>query len=272
MKKILVPTDFSTYAQNALNYAIELAKEMNAAIHLLHTYVVHSSADMLISIERYIREDTEKMMQDHIKWIDKEWPEHPKIVSKIIKGNSIPVIAGVSNDYDLVVMGTQGASKFKDIFLGSTTSGVCKATETPVLAIPENSIYRPVKTIVLAVDDYEVTDRKVLAPLVTLAKVHDAKVKVFHTDLGEADMGVDPIVGMYLKGLNYSFHYAPSAGKINESIDNFIEENQADMLCMIGRKRARINEVFHRSVTKREVFHTQIPLLILTDIVEITDY
>lgn len=71
MKKILVPTDFSAYSQNALNYAIGLAQDMGASLHLLHTYVVHASTDMLISIERYIREDTEKMMEHSRQWIHK---------------------------------------------------------------------------------------------------------------------------------------------------------------------------------------------------------
>lgn len=272
MKHILVPTDFSPYAQNALDYAIEIAKIFNSSLHLLHTYVVHSSADMLISIEDYIREDAEKMMEDQIRWIHQQWPEHPKVESQIIKGNAVPLIAGIADTCDLVVMGTQGASKFKDIFLGSTTNGVCKATDTPVLAIPANARYRPLKSIVLAVDDYEITDKKVLAPVVNLAKAHRAKVEVFHTALGQADLGVDPIIGMYLTGLDYSFHYAPATLKINDSIHNFVEKSGADLLAMIGRKRARINEVFHRSVTRREVFQTEVPLLVLTDVAVITDY
>lgn len=272
MKRILVPTDFSPYAQNALNYAIRLAQAIGGELHLLHTYVIHSSADMIISIERYIREDAEKMMEDNLQWIRRQWPEHPPVSYDIIKGNAIPLIAGIADQYDLVVMGTQGASKFKDIFLGSTTNGVCRLTETPVLAIPADARYRPLRRIVLAVDDYEVTDKKVLAPLITLARIDQAKVLVFHTDQGTTDLGVDPIIGMYLGGLDYSFHYAPASLKINDSIHAFVAEEQADLLAMIGRRRARINDLFHRSVTKREVFETEIPLLILTDIAAITDY
>lgn len=178
----------------------------------------------------------------------------------------------MADKYDLVVMGTQGASKFKDIFLGSTTNGVCKATETPVLAIPGNARYRPIKKIVLAVDDYEVTGKKVVQPLIDLAKLHTADIKIFHTELGQADLGVDPILGMYLAGQPYSYHYAPVSLKINDSIRDFVLAEKADMLCLIGRKRAWINELFHRSVTKREVFQTEVPLLILTDIAVITDY
>lgn len=272
MKKILVPIDFSTYAQNALDYAIRLAQDLHASLHLLHTYVVHSSTDMLISIERYIREDAEKMMEDSKRWIHQQWPDHPPVTYDIIKGNAIPVIARMAEDFDLVIMGTQGASKFKDIFLGSTTNGVCKATETPVLAIPENARYRPLRKIVLAVDDYEVTGKKVLDPLIALSEMFDADIRIFHTDRGDSDLGVDPIIGMYLTGQDYSFHYAPATLKVNDSIDTFVKEEKADMVCLIGRKRARINEVFHRSVTKREVFQTEVPLLVLTDVAVITDY
>ena len=212
------------------------------------------------------------MMEDSKAWIHRQWPGHPPVTHSVIKGNDIPVIAAMANDYDLVVMGTQGASKFKDIFLGSTTNGVCKATETPVLAIPENASYCPLRKIVLAVDDYEVTGKKVLDPLIELADLHDADIKIFHTDMGTADLGVDPIIGMYLAGKEHSFHYAATSLKINDSIHEFVETEKADMLCLIGRKRARINNLFHRSVTKREVFQTEIPLLVLTDIAVITDF
>ena len=53
-------------------------------------------------------------------------------------------------------MGTQGASGLKEIFIGSVTNGgVIRNTHTPILAIPHDYEYRPVKTIIFAVDDDE---------------------------------------------------------------------------------------------------------------------
>ena len=50
MKRILVPTDFSESAENALYYAIEMAKHEKAEIFLLH---VEIEGDL--NIERHLK-------------------------------------------------------------------------------------------------------------------------------------------------------------------------------------------------------------------------
>ena len=60
MKKILVPTDFSENAKQALVYAIGVANQFDATIYVVHAYQVSSSTGGLISIERIVEEDREK--------------------------------------------------------------------------------------------------------------------------------------------------------------------------------------------------------------------
>lgn len=266
MKKLLVPTDFSDNADNAIQYAVELAGMLEASITLVHTYKVYSTSGMFISVESYLKKDAARQMLEIYERIEKRLGKE-RVESKIIRGDTIPVISDMANksDYDLIVMGTQGASGLEEIFTGTTTNGVLKKSQKPVLAIPEGFSYAPLKNIVLAIDQKGLSVSKVISPLVKLAQKANAHVRIFHKDVGEEDPGIDPSVEIYLEAVEHSFHYDLDDDQLNESINQFVKDYKADMLAMIRRRRSFLEEVFHVSATTKEAFNSPVPLLILMD-------
>lgn len=267
MKKILVPTDFSKNAESALAYAVEIANKFESRITLFNTYKVHSSAGMFVSVESFMERDAAEQMLAAISRIEPKLKGGASIESKIARGDAIPAITGLAEkgDYSLIIMGTQGASGLKEIFTGSITNGVMKHSLAPVLAIPDGYRYQAVKTIVFAVDEAGISHPGVISPLVRIAKAFDAKIHIFHQGLGSKDNGIDPTVDIFLDGADHSFHYELDEQNINESINSFVEDYQANLLCMVRRQRGFLEEAFHVSATTREVFNSPVPLLILHD-------
>ena len=267
MKKILVPTDFSKNAESALLYAVELANKFGSSITLVNTFKVYSSAGMFLSVESYMEKDAAGQMLAAINRVEPMLAGGATIESQIIRGDAVPVIASLAEkgDYGLIVMGTQGASGLKEIFTGSITNGVMKSTSTPVLAIPNGYHYQPIKTIVFAVDEEGISHSGVTAVLVKIARAFGARIHVFHQGLGSKDDGIDPTVDIFLEGVDHSFHYELDEQNINESINSFVEDYQANLLCMVRRQRGFLEEAFHVSATTREVFDSPVPLLILHD-------
>ncbi len=266
MKKILVPTDFSTNATNAVQYAVEIARLLSAEITLLHTYKVYSTTGMFISVESYLKKDTARQMLELYEMVEAQLGKE-NVDSKIVKGDTISVIANIANhqDFDLIIMGTQGASGLAEVFSGTNTNGVMKRSHKPVLAIPENFKFQPIREIVLAVDQQGISFSKILKPLVTIAHQADAKVRIFHKDSGEPEPGIDPSVEMFLETVEHSFHYELDTENLNESINQFVLDYKADMLCMVRRQRSFIENIFHVSATAKEVFDCPVPLLVLQD-------
>jgi nucleotide-binding universal stress UspA family protein len=267
MKKILVPTDFSGNANNALKYAVRLANHFGATITLLHTFKVYSTTGMFISVERYMEEDAQASMEKVIRSVRPQLEGAAVIEQKLIRGDAIPMISSVadSGGYDLIIMGTQGASGLKEIFIGSVTNGVAKTAITPVLAVPTDFGYRDVKSVVFAVDDGRISSKTVVSALLDLAKGFDAKVMVYHKDLGDDDPGIDPSIHMFLEPIEYSLHYELNVDEINKSIGEFVEDKEGDLLCMIRRERGFLERIFHVSATSKEAFDSKVPLLILHD-------
>lgn len=270
MKKILVPTDFSENAYNALNFAIAFANEFGSEISLIHTFKLYSSTGMFISVESYMEDDARKDLAEMIRETLPKLKNGATIKHKLFRGDAAPVIASVADKegYDLIIMGTQGASGLKEVFTGSTTNGVIKAGKTPLLMIPEAFAYRPVKTAVFAIDQDEISSGAVLTPLIKIARMFQTKINVFHQDTGEEDHGIKARIKEFLDPLEATYHFSLDRQRITDSIDDFVQETSADLLCMIRRKRSFLENIFHQSVTTEKAFHSQVPLLVLHDVSE----
>ncbi|MBK7870650.1 MAG: universal stress protein [Saprospiraceae bacterium] len=265
MKKILVPTDFSDHANNALAYAVNLANAFGSTITLLHTYQVYNKAGSFISVESFMKEDAAKAMLETMKKTEALLKNNAQLESKIIKGDTVDIIMDLAQHhlYDLIVMGTQGASGLEEVFIGSTANSVIKNVYIPVLAVPADFAFRPIQTIVLAVDEEEDFSDSMLSSLVQIAESQAAMLRVYHKDV--ANDGLNAAVDKYLKDVERTYHYELDTDNINESINAFIVEYNADMLCMIRRRRSFLAEVFHESITTKEVFNSPVPLLILQE-------
>lgn len=270
MRKILVPTDFSKNADHALQYAINIANHFESEIHLLNVYEVsNNTTGSFSSVEEYIRENAERQLSKTISSVKNAILRKTILKGRAIKGNPIYSICGIANieKFDLIVMGTQGASGLKEIFLGSKTAGVMKKTTVPLLVIPNEFKYRPIKEIVFPVDSGIVADSFILTPLLQLVKAYKSKVKVLHLKTEKVLVGYDPGIEYFLEGIPHSFHTIAGSNDVNGVINLFVFEHDADMICLIRRDRGFFEKIFHRSVTSKEVFHCRMPLLILHEAV-----
>ena len=267
MKKLLVPVDFSENARNALAYAVEIANLFGSHIHLLHTYKIPGKAGVFISVEQYALEDIRPDMIKWETWARENLQHGATISSSILRDNTVHAVTLLTKEegIELVVMGTQGASGLKGIFIGSTTGAVLQQTNAPLLAIPSGFTFRPIRTVVLAVDDLDVSSPQVVAPLTRLARQFQARVLVYHLEKESEDAGVDPSVDIFLDGVEHSFHHELVNGELNERINTFVHEHNADMLCMIRRPRGFFERIFRSSVTQKKIFQSPVPLLVLQE-------
>ena len=149
MHSILVPTDFSENTQTALSYAIDLANHFSCKLILFNTYKLKHRAGMYIGVERMMRKESREQMAQLIRTVRPKLKGNTTLEGKVAKGEAVSTIirAAKKLKVSLIVMGTQGASGLKEVFIGSTTNGVIKGSKIPVLAIPAGFEYRPLKTI-----------------------------------------------------------------------------------------------------------------------------
>ncbi len=142
-KQILVPTDFSTYSDNALKEAIDIAKQHRSTIHLLHVNsLVRQCAvdycmtsDMIGDLEKQSTETAQKRIKEEID----KFPESNAvtIVPEVKKGTPYEEILKDQSEknIDLIVIASHGSTGLLHYFMGNVAERVAKGARCPVLLL-----------------------------------------------------------------------------------------------------------------------------------------
>ncbi|SMG10884.1 Nucleotide-binding universal stress protein, UspA family [Marivirga sericea] len=274
IKHILVPTDFSDCAMNALEYALKFAKHINpqAEITILNAYTVPLAyADFNIAY------DVGESVEDIKKFIDSEFDKIEEKVPMIKDFEYEPVKTEnyvkdaveefcLENDVDLIIMGTKGASGVDEVILGTNAHRVIKAEVAPVLVIPEDARYVDIKNIALS-SDYKGIIAELLSPVKAIRQAYASEIHLIHVsaepmlDKEKAEEAKN--LELHLKGLPHQYHFMVNRN-VESGIDEFAERNRIDLLVVLPRKKGLFESLFARSESKSLIFHTKVPLLALS--------
>ena len=276
MKNILIPTDFSDNAYKAISYAVRLLKDETCTFHLLHTYTpaIYQSEYLLhspgqLGLGDIYRTDSETKLEDLKQKVISQF-NNPKHVFKTYSAFSVLMEAidelVESKKIDLLIMGTQGATGAKEIFLGSSTVHTIKRAKCPVLAIPfDFDIEMPTK--ILFPTDYEIEyNFELIKQVLFIAKVHKSTLDIMHVrsgyELSEEQKKNKGKLDHLLAETKHKFHELPDQGII-EAINSIQAELNHQMLVMLKNKHSFLENLFLKPVINQIGFHSNIPFMVL---------
>jgi len=271
MKTILVPTDFSKNSDNAIHFAMELNKKLKSKVTLFHSYVVPAFASdipVVMPSDEEMERDARVGMKQQKDKILTAYP-NTEIETLLSPGYAEDEIVKISSErkFELVIMGTQGASGLREVLVGSITAAVMEDTACPVLAIPENASFRGLYKIVFATN-YADKDFENVEHVIDIARKFGAEVILLHISGGEIDKAYEfDAIESFKERIIEESKYENVSFKLLENrnvIDGlsfYLDEVKADMLAMSMRHRTFFQKIFSRSKTKQMAFHTHIPLL-----------
>lgn len=180
MKKILVPTDFSNHADNALKVAADLARLYDAEIYLLHILELpmhladpvsggsfDSVHEAVFFMKAAHKKFEEVMARDYLKGLN---------VIETVGSNETKAYLGVlnaskKNDVDMIIMGSHGSHGLEEFLVGSNTEKVVRNSEVPVLVIKKAHENFMVKDFVYATN-FDEEDKK------NIERAHDFAIKI----------------------------------------------------------------------------------------------
>jgi nucleotide-binding universal stress UspA family protein len=138
-EKILLPTDGSEEAEQAVRHGLALAESMDASVHAL--YVVPTGVTLPYSpghLDEEGRNEAEEygeeIVTEVVEMAKKAGIESTGVVKRGTVYKEIVEYAA-DNDFELLVMGTQGRSGLDELVLGSTTEKVVRHSDVPVTAV-----------------------------------------------------------------------------------------------------------------------------------------
>lgn len=258
--KILVLTDFSEGSNNALNYALNLAKEMGMTITLMH-----------IPQENQSFQTASKKMEETFRLARLKEPDI-KIVSSI---ESIPQKSSINDIIDreyvgIIVIGTEGVSGLKPVVMGSFANKIISGAKCSVIAVPVDVKYKGIRNIlVLTQLDQEEMDS--IEKVFRIAKDFDARITFFNVDSDKETQRS--------KSENFKKHIHESTGfssfdvvldnsfDIIDSVEKYVKESKPDLVVTLGKEQVSFENLFGKRLTKMLCLQTLIPILSLPNII-----
>ena len=279
LNKILFPTDFSEAAQNAFRYALWFADKYQASIDLLHVaYPEAEPMDIPVMVAQATKDKIEIARQMMKVFVDtgmaqvqmvRELENPPNVHSEIKIGVPANLIAetATNNQVDLIIMGTQGTHSNFEKFIGSVTTTTLNRAHCPVLVVPEKAQNEGIKMIAYAAD-LQSTDPYHIWEVGKLMSVFNPILRVVHIEKKEDEkkpVNMHELENFFegkAPALQVTFHTLSAPSVADELVD-FTEAWGVDLMVMHKPKRSFFERLFHRSVIKKEVFNSKVPLLII---------
>ncbi|MGB5818977.1 MAG: universal stress protein [Saonia sp.] len=277
MKHILIPTDFSDNAWNAVQYAIALFKKTECVFYLFNINPIAPYAGSETSIvgsskvlEDAILQESDQQLQKLLERIE-QLPLNAKhtFETHSVYDFFVDAIRKEIADkkIDLIIMGTKGASGFKKVAMGSNTADVITKVKCPLLAVPENAEYKKPREIAFPTDFNLSYDIKVLDTLIEMAQINKSALRVLHIskkgeELNSEQFKNKEFLHDYFKDLEHSFHTV-TGKKLETAVQCFAESRDLDMISMVAKNLNFIQRVLFRPAVQEISYHTDIPFLVL---------
>lgn len=271
MKTLIVPTDFSPAATNAMNYAADMALQIHASILLLHVYQIPVAVTdvplVLVSVDD-LKEQAEAKLENLKSDLEHITSGTVKVYTDTILGNTIDELENVCKKINpfAVVMGAVGYTGVERVLFGSTTLSAIKHITAPVICVPKGKEYGTgIQKIGLVCDFREVVQTTPFEPIKNFIKEFDAELHVLNVDHKNRNFRADTpeqslLFDTAFQEVNPHYHFIDNAD-IEDGINDFAETNNLDLIITIPKKHKLLDGLFKASSTKQLVFESHVPVM-----------
>ena len=281
LKRVLFATDFSSYSNAALPYALAIAHQHDAELYAAH--VVSTDAYMFATPETWpaVMEFQDEQKQIAAAKLEESLRGTPHQVASAV-GDIADVIFRLIrvHDIDLLVLGTHGRSGLSKLFLGSVAEKIFRQASCPVLTvgphIGNQQTNRPEFRRVLFATDFSAESVAALPYAISLAQEHQAHLSLLHVlehpHAGTVDYEsntefiirrLEGLVPME-SGLWFESSYIVEFGSAEEQIVKFAFAHRADVIVLGVRGAQGASATvthFAHSKAQHIVAHATCPVL-----------
>lgn len=262
MKTIIVATDFSPEAENALNYAASFAQKTGSRIILFNSFVIPTHfGNSLLPAEalQSLEDENQKILKLKAKSLSSRFGIDTQYESCVM-GEVPEELKWLYRKYDadLVVMGMTEKVLDSELFGNTTTAAIGKHSY-PVLIVPPTARFRGIHKILVAYDRTLEGEEQVSGKIRKIADFFHAKIEVFHVKKALKE-NTSPTILNEFKESDHDFKEVTS-NKIIKEIHEEIERLPADMLVMIPQRYNFWESILHKSKTRVMASESSVPVL-----------
>lgn len=272
MKRILVPTDFSTQAENALKVAAQLAARFKGEIFLLHMLElplqlvdpVNGSGTKNLPEALFFM----KLAKQKFKaLIDKPYLKDIIVHDIVEFHQAFNGIMEVSEKHncDIIVMGSNGATGFKEVFIGSNTEKVVRNSNIPVLVIKNEHEEFDINNFVFATD-CDLENKHTLNKAIQFANKIDAHLHLVYVNTAnnfKTTQEATECLNNFIKDEDLTKHSLNVYNDITveKGVLNFAKSINAGLIGISTHGRKGLAHFFNGSISEDLVNHAKRPVV-----------
>ncbi len=274
IKKILVPIDFSEISSTVFSKTTTLAKLLKADLLLIHVVphtgygfsIVPEKRNDLMNIQEIQMAVSQKMdeLQAEIK---NQYHITPEVY--VSTGNIDAEIIDFAKNkkIDLIIMGTHGASGYKELFIGSNSQRVVTLSDIPVLTMQHDTKGLGFENILLPIDN-SVHSREKVNLATSIAKQFGAKIHILglndssdQTEINKFNYKIKS-VEENIAAQNLPFKTTLVKGnKLAASAMEYADANKCDLIVINTGHESEITGIFLGAFAQQIVNHSKVPVL-----------
>ncbi len=271
MNTLLIPTDFSPVADNALKYAMDMATQYQLDITLFH--VVQLSTPSVANVVYLdamtdLSKHAEEKMAEKINVLKVQYPDL-NFSYKVDTGLFLDSLQSYCDEIKpiAVIMGITGDGVGIDKIIGSNAILALNTLTTPLIVVPKNAYFKSVNRMCFACDLKNVATSTPLLAIKTYAKLFNAEVHILNIDYKNRHFSPDTpaeidVLNLMFDNIEHKFHFIENES-MQDAINDFIDQNDMDMLIMLPKKHSFFESLFKKSQTKEMLYQSHIPILAL---------
>lgn len=276
MRKIIVPTDFSENAFQALKYSAELFKYERSEFYVLHAY-----ADEVYSFEGVI---TSNLLEEYKQNIKEKSDRELAVILKRIKNlyanpkhtfhaiSAFGLLIDEVNDLaekenaDLIITSTRGVTNDRQLTFGSNTLQIIKYVQCPVLSIPEDYEFSDPKRILFPTNYLLPYQRRELKLVGGIARSFCSEIHMLYASkFSEITLRQEDnkqAILEHLYDVNVQQHQEEELEK-TEAIKKMIDDLNIDLLVLVNSRHSYLENILYSSTIDKIGLHPKIPFLVL---------
>lgn len=278
MKTILIPTDFSSTAKNAADYAIGIAKQTGAKqVIFYHSYEtpVNIGSDVMVPMNFIDPHEIQENADNFLAKLKADYQSTETGFDIEVIAELKPLLEGVNElvtarQVDLIVMGITGGGLVEEKLIGSNALSIAKSAIIPVIIVQDKARFETIDKI-LMVTDYEDIEENLpvqfikrflnstQAQLLVLTVNEDlfADKEAFKQKMLDGALMLEGFFKEYVPQYDYI-----DSEDFSTAVSAYGKEVKAQLILIIPKEHGWIESLFKESHTKQLAFRSSIPLLV----------
>lgn len=271
MKKFLVPTDFSETSKNAAKYAAQMAAGIPGAkvilINISDKFTAGSDGSPLTETKKdrriilqqalaHVAEEMRSLANVEIEFVIEEGSSLVETLERYVRHQGV----------NMIVMGITGASRLEQLFIGSNTLDMVDAGVCPVMIIPPDAQFRPIKNVLFASDFKEVETTVPAVPVKSVLDLFRASLHIVNVDSEHYVDITDEYKAQRVKLENMLGSYQPEFYFIRQydfldAVSQFTQDKNIDVIVTVPKEHSFLSGLFKTSHTKKLAYHSHVPII-----------